>query len=224
MKFPLPAFLFLSAVCAVCAGEPRIAYHETFPDYRDPAHYTRIALAARDWKILTGPDGSRFMRVTIAPKPGQPGALILWDLVPIQFNRFSVEVRLSGTDGAPVYLGSSAEDCRDASFSFKSYGETGAGAKRMPLPADGSWTRYEVAIPADLTKIQTRGKEVTPCRYGRGEALTSWEGVNFSNHGFTVLYFNVDVPPQSPLIGKTCTLDFRHLELRDTDSNPDTKP
>jgi len=212
----------LEAAPMVQSAGSHVIYHETFPDYRDPTRYTRIAQACKDWQILTGPDGIRFMRVTVAPTAGRLRALILWDLPPIQFDRFAVEVRVNDTGGAPVYLESAAGDRDGSAFFFKTYGETGGGAKRTTLPTDGTWARYGVAIPGDLTKILTQGKEVSPYVHGPGDALTSWEGVDFSNRGFTALYFHADVPPGSPLIGKTYTIDFRLLELLDT--GPPPKP
>lgn len=214
MKALLSTAVFLTA--AACAAESRVVYHETFPDFRDPAHYTRIAESCSDWKILTGPDGTRFMRVTVAPTPGHLRALVVWDLVPIQFNGFSLEIRVSGTDGAPVYLGSAAIDRSGSSFVFKSYGETGTGKTPLPLPSDGAWTRYEVAIPADLKTIHMQGREISPFVHGRGDALTTWEGMDFSNRAFTTLFLHPEVPAGSPLIGKTFTIDFRLIELTDT--------
>lgn len=214
------SLFLLAAACTACAGESRVVYHETFPDFRDPAHYTRIAGGCNDWKILTDPDGTRFMRVTVAPVPGHLRALILWDLVPVQFNRFSIEVRANGTDGAPVYLGSAAMERNGSSFVFKSYGETGSGTKPLPLPSDGSWVRYEAAIPADLKSIHVEGKEISPFVHGQGAALTSWEGMDFSNRAFVNLFLHPEVPAGSPLIGKTFTLDFRLLELRDDAAAP----
>ncbi|TSA35044.1 MAG: hypothetical protein D4R65_05165 [Verrucomicrobiaceae bacterium] len=215
------ALLFFAAACA---AEARVVYHETFPDFRDPGHYTRIAESCSDWKILTEPDGTRFMRVTVAPVPGHPRALVLWDLVPIQFNSFSIEVRIKGTDGAPVYLGSAAMERNGSSFVFKSFGETGSDSKPLPLPADGSWARYEVSIPADLKTIHMEGKEVSPFVHGIGDALSTWEGMDFSNRAFTALFLHPEVPPASPLIGKTFTIDFRLLELRDVaGSSPSQK-
>jgi len=207
--------LFL-LLAASCAAEARVVYHETFPDFRDPGHYTRIAEGCSDWKILSEPDGTRFMRVTVATTPGHPRALVVWDLVPIQFNGFSVEVRVSGTEGAPVYLGSAAMERNGSSFVFKSYGETGSGTKPMPLPSDGAWTRYEVSIPADLKTIHTQGREISPFVHGRGDALTTWEGMDFSNRAFTTLFLHPEVAPGSPLAGRTFTVDFRLIELRDT--------
>jgi len=40
--------------------------------------------------------------------------------------------------------------------------------------------------------------------------------MDFSNRAFTTLFLHPEVAPGSPLAGRTFTVDFRLIELRDT--------
>jgi len=211
---PLRGFCLLLAVLSahgtLRASEPEVAYRETFPAHRDPSRYTRIAAASKNWEVVEE-SGCRFLRVTVSPTPGNLRGLVVWDLAPIQFNALAVRARVSGTDGAPVFLEFAANDRAGNAYLFRPFGES--KEKRTPLPSDGSWAEFKIAIPGDLVKIFTQGKEVSPYVHGRGEALTTWEGTDFSNIGYCTLYFHTDVPKDSPLIGKSFTVDIEGLEL-----------
>jgi|GEM_PF-784716 hypothetical protein len=214
------------ALAAVLAAPPlhaQIAYRETFPEHRNPAQYIRIAAAGEKWEILKDDDGARFMRVTMLPLENRPRALVVWDLAPLQFNRLSVRVRVNGSGAAPVFLSLSASDRFGSSYTFKPFGKAD-GAPRKPLPAGGAWATYSARTPDDLASIFERGKEVSPYVHGRGEAVTTWENVDFKNIGFKTLHFQIDVLKNSVLMGKPFSVDFKLLELANDRPAPPAAP
>ena len=202
----------LSAHGTLRSSEPEVAYRETFPAHRDPSRHIRIAAASKNWEVVEE-DGRRFLRVTVTPAPGNLRGLVVWDLAPVQFNALAVRARVNGTGGAPVFLEFAANDRAGNGYVFRPFGESKESAPRIPLPSDGSWAELKIAIPGDLVKIFTKGREISPYVHGRGEALTTWESTDFSNIGYCTLYFHADVPKDSPLIGKSFTVDLDGLEL-----------
>lgn len=193
--------ILLAGLGLIAPLSAEVVYHEDFPDHRDPTRYTRIAAASEDWEILEE-NGQRFMRVHIQPSEQRRRGLVVWDLAPIHFTRLGVELRAVGTDGAPVRFSIAAQDRFTSSYVFKPSG-----------PIGEDWTPFQVNLPADLERIFLRGKEISPFVHGRGDELTTWEGVDFSNIGFKTLFFHLDVPTRSPLLDKTYAVDFKLLQL-----------
>lgn len=193
-------------------GIERVAYRETFPDYADPSRYIRIAQASDSWEILEDDEG-RFIRVTIKPTEIYRRALIVWDLAPIHFSELKIEVRARGLDGENAFFKAAVSDRFGSSFVLKDLGQTGDGTGRQSLSGD-SWLTYRAVLPGDVDRIYERGKEVSPFVFGRGDRLASWENVDFSNRGFKTLFFHVDFPSDSPLLGQTMEVDLRLLELK----------
>ncbi len=196
--------------CALVFARAETVYFETFPEHRDPSRYTRIAQMAEKWEVQKDADGARFLRVTMQPETSRRKGLVVWDLAPIHFDSLQVEVR---TDAAsPVFLSLAVNDRFGNAYLFAPYGKS-ATAQRKPLPTGETWTRYIAKIPTDITRMYRQGKEIAPFLHGRGEAVSDWKNVDLTNLGMKILHFEVLVPPNSPLIGKEFTFDFRYLRL-----------